>query len=135
MIYLMVEAAAEKVPLPQAPISITVMAYLRGFQVLVTRRMGEQSILAQIPGVVALIKGLEEAGFEPSRGELPLTLSGPESKEKGKEQNNPICAIHHKPMTWREGVTKETGRHYAFWTCTERNSDGSFCKYKPGKGK
>jgi hypothetical protein len=60
--------------------------------------MGEQSILSQIPGVVALVKGLGEAEFEPSRGELPLTLSDPESKEKGKEENNPICAIHHKPM-------------------------------------
>jgi hypothetical protein len=135
MIKLMVEAAVEKPPLPEAPISITVMAYLRGFQVLITRRMGEQAVLSQIPGVVALIKGLEEAGFEPARGCLPLTLSNVESKERGKEKENPICAIHHKPMAWREGITKQTGKHYAFWSCTERNSDGSFCKYRPEDGK
>ena len=67
MIRFMVESVTEKSPLPEAPISITVMAYLEGFQVLITKRMGEQSILSQIPGIVTLIKKLEEAGFEPAR--------------------------------------------------------------------
>jgi len=49
----MVEKVVEKFPLPEASISITVMAYLRGFQVLITKRMGEQSILSQIQGVVS----------------------------------------------------------------------------------
>lgn len=134
MIILVVEVVAEKPQLPEAPISITIMAYLRGFQVLITRRMGEQSILSQIPGVVTLISKLEEAGFEPARGAQPV-LPNAETRETGKESVNPICAIHHRPMVWREGVTKETGRHYAFWACTEKNPDGSFCKYKPAKGK
>jgi hypothetical protein len=37
----MVESAPEKQQLPEAPISITVMAYYEGFQVLITRRTGE----------------------------------------------------------------------------------------------
>jgi len=135
MFKLVVETAAEKSPLPETPISISVMVYLEGFQVLITKRMGEQSILSQIPGVVALIKKLEEAGFEPARGLLPPILPGPESKESGIEKANPICAVHHKPMVWRERENKQTGKRYAFWTCTERNSDGSFCKYRPEKGK
>ena len=121
----------ETPPLPEAPISIAVMAYLRGFQVLITKRMGEQPILSQIPGVVALVRGLVDSGFEPARETRPTALLGPEAKENP----NPICPIHHKPMTWREGVSSNTNQRYAFWTCTEKNSDGSFCKYRPEKSK
>lgn len=131
----MVEATAAKTSLPEAPISITVMAYWEGFQVLITKRMGEQSIISQIPGIVALIKGLEEAGFEPVRETSAQALPSPESKEFGKEKAIPICGVHRVPMVWREGDNKNTGRHYAFWACPERNPDGSFCKYRPDKGK
>lgn len=63
MIKVVVETVAEKSPLSETPISITVRAYLEGFQVLITKRMGEQSILSQIPGIVTLIKKFEEAGL------------------------------------------------------------------------
>ena len=135
MIEVMVESVTEKPPLPEAPISITVIASLEGFQVLITKRMGEQSILSQIPGIVALIKKLEEAGFEPVRETFSPTLPSLELKGSGIEKANPICAIHKRPMVWREGENKQTGKHYAFWACTERNPEGSFCKYRPEKGK
>ena len=109
------------------------MAFLEGFQILITKRMGEQPILSQIPGVVALIRGLVDTGFEPTRETSPIALPGPEAKESGKENPNPICPIHNKPMAWREGMSSKTNQHYAFWTCTERNTDGSFCKYRPDK--
>jgi hypothetical protein len=63
MIKVVVETVAEKSPLPETPISITVRANLEGFQVLITKQMGEQSILSQIPGIVTLIKKFEEAGL------------------------------------------------------------------------
>jgi hypothetical protein len=131
MIILVVEAA-EKQQLPEAPISFTIMAYFKGFQVLITRRMGEQSILPQIPGVISLINKLEESGFEPARVNLPPALPTAENKETGKEREIPICADHKIPMVWREGTNK-SGSHYAFWACPIRNSDGSFCKYRPSK--
>lgn len=43
----------------------------------------------------------------------------------------PICQQHNAPMTWREGVSKKTGKPYAFWACATKNPDGSFCNYKP----
>jgi hypothetical protein len=132
-IVLVVEAAAEKQQLPEAPISITIMAYWKGFQVLITRRTGEQPIISQVPGIVSLVNKLIEEGFEPVR-ELPQpALPTREAKDKGSETVTPICQIHNVPMVWREGVNMQTKRHYAFWACPERNSDGSFCKYKPGK--
>ena len=134
MIVLMVESS-EKQQLPEAPISITVMSYYAGFQILITRRTGEQSIISQVPGIVALVNKLVEAGFEPTREALPLTLPTAETKETGKEIPNPICQIHKVTMVWKEGVNNTTKKHYAFWACPQRNSDGSFCKFKPEKAK
>jgi hypothetical protein len=129
----MVEVVAEKQQLPEAPISITVMSYYAGFQVLITRRTGEQPIISQVPGIVALVQKLVEAGFEPIR-ELPKpALPTAETKEAGKEKIIPICQIHNVPMVWREGTNTTTKKHYAFWACPQKNPDGSFCKYRPRK--
>ena len=94
----MVEAVAEKQQLPEAPISITVMAYYAGFQVLITRRTGEQPIISQVPGIVALVNKLVEAGFEPVREMAQPALSPTETKETGKESEAHICPIHGVPM-------------------------------------
>ena len=50
-------------------------------------------------------------------------------------QSIPVCQIHNKPMTLKPaGVSKTTGKPYpAFWSCSERMPDGSFCKFKPTK--
>jgi hypothetical protein len=125
----------EKQQLPEAPISITVMAYSAGFQVLITQRTGEQPIISQVPGIVASVNKLEEAGFGPVREALPPALSITETNETGNEIPNPICQMHIVPMIWREGVNNTTKKHYAFWACPQRNPDRSFCKYKPEKGK
>ena len=133
-VILVVEGAAEKQQLPEAPISITVMAYYAGFQVLITRRTGEQPIISQVPGIVTLVNKLVEAGFEPVREMTQPALPTTETKEAGKEIPVPICQIHNVSMVWREGINKDK-KHYAFWACPQKNPDGSFCKYKPEKGK
>ena len=40
-------------------------------------------------------------------------------------QEIPICAMHNVPMVWQKG------RKGFFWSCHERNADGSFCSYRP----
>jgi hypothetical protein len=37
----------------------------------------------------------------------------------------PECAVHHVPMT------RVQGKYGPFWSCHERNEDGSFCTYRP----
>ena len=129
---LVVEEMAEKQQLPEAPISITVMAYFAGFQVLITRRTGEQPIVSQVPGIITLVNKLIEAGFEPIRDFPHQALPTSETKEIGKESPNPICQVHKVPMVWKEGISKEN-KHYAFWACPIRNPDNSFCNYRPPK--
>ena len=90
----MVVEAEEKQQLPEAPISITVMAYYAGFQVLITRRTGEQPIISQVPGIVALVNKLVEAGFEPVREMAQTSLPTAERKEAGKENVSHVCPIH-----------------------------------------
>ena len=99
----MVEAA-EKQQLPEATISFTVMAYYEGFQVLITRRNGEQSIISQVRGIVALVQKLVEAGFEPVTEAPHQALPTTETKIAGKEKPIPICQIYNVPVLWRQGI-------------------------------
>jgi hypothetical protein len=39
----------------------------------------------------------------------------------------PVCAIHMVPMVLMHG------RRGDFWSCHEKNSDGSWCTYKPSE--
>lgn len=43
----------------------------------------------------------------------------------------PTCPVHGSTMVWKEGESKTTGKHYAFWACDTKNADGSFCNAKP----
>jgi hypothetical protein len=129
---LVVEGTAEKQQLLDAPTSITGMAYCAGFQVLITRRTGEQPIISQVPGIVTLAQKLVEAGFEPVRETAPPALPTAETKETGKEKPVPNCQMHNISMVWREGVNS-ANIHYTFWACPQKNPDGTFCKYRPGK--
>ena len=42
-----------------------------------------------------------------------------------KTRETPICAIHHVPMV------KQGGRFGSFWSCHQRQEDGSWCTYRP----
>lgn len=42
-----------------------------------------------------------------------------------------VCGIHGNPMTWKTGISKKTNQPYAFWACSTRNADGSYCQFKP----
>ena len=48
-------------------------------------------------------------------------------------QTPPTCGIHNIPMTWKVGVSKTSGKSYAFWACSGKMPDGSWCTYKPPK--
>ena len=37
----------------------------------------------------------------------------------------PLCAVHEMPMV------RMQGKRGPFWSCHERNEDGSFCSYRP----
>ena len=46
-------------------------------------------------------------------------------RENGNGENAPVCGVHNLPMV------RQNGKHGPFWSCHQRNADGSFCSYKP----
>jgi hypothetical protein len=63
----------------------------------------------------------EAMGKKPVVEEKPKVQEGP---------NPPICGIHNQPMNWKTGVSKTSGKPYAFWSCSEKMGDGGWCTYK-----
>lgn len=52
--------------------------------------------------------------------------NGEQTEHNGQEET-PICGVHNVPMV------KVSGKKGEFWSCHQRNPDGSFCKYRPPK--
>lgn len=50
-----------------------------------------------------------------------------EQYQKGQGNGNsvPECAVHKVPMS------RQTGKYGEFWSCHQKNADGSFCDYRP----
>ncbi len=41
------------------------------------------------------------------------------------EGDPPLCPVHQVPMVWQHG------RKGAFWSCHQKDADGSWCSFKP----
>src|SRR4051794_16748419 len=55
--------------------------------------------------------------------------AGPMEKGGGHPRGAPpLCELHQVPMIWQQG------RKGYFWSCHEKNADGSWCDYKPIQG-
>ena len=51
---------------------------------------------------------------------------------EGDEESRGDCPVHGVPF--RHVVGEKNGKPYDFWSCPEKNDDGSWCKQKPPKG-
>jgi hypothetical protein len=130
-IVLVVEAVAEKQQLPEAPISITVLAYYAGFQVLITRRTGEQSKISQVPGIVSLVNKLVEAGFEPVREGQQLAL--PIRKRKRREKNPQVPSARFTMCLWCVGKgSKKIRNMLPFGLAHRKTPTARFANIAPG---
>jgi hypothetical protein len=60
--------------------------------------------------------------------EQPENSTEPVDRELGAEP--PECAVHHTPMVW-----VEKGKRGPFWSCRQKNEDGSWCSFtrQPGE--
>ena len=52
---------------------------------------------------------------------------GPERDNAGNEAEPPVCGVHDVPMV------RVAGRRGPFWSCHQRNEDGSWCSFRPGR--
>ena len=103
--------------LPEAPISITIKGYYKGFSVLLTKRLDERELTPQIVGVMAVIDNMINKGFQPSWN------TDTNAKVNGETKTlDPICPIHNKAMT--------NGKWG--WYCKTKVGE-SWCKYSPAQ--
>jgi len=115
--------------LPEAPASATVkIKSPNGYEWLYTVRDTKAGEL------ITKMSFLERV-FQ-SEGWTPLTqgyqkTSQKQPKPENLDPNAPICSIHNRKMDWKTGVSKTSGKPYAFWSCSIKNPDGSWCQYKP----
>jgi hypothetical protein len=60
-----------------------------------------------------------------------FTPSAPPTTQSAGSQQPlaPICGIHSTPMV------QVQGKHGPFWSCHEKNVDGSWCSYKPDRSR
>ena len=68
----------------------------------------------------------------PGKGLQPLTSGEGEGNDQTvgsppDEEQPPVCAVHDVPMV------RVQGRKGAFWSCHQKNPDGSWCSFKPLK--
>jgi hypothetical protein len=60
-----------------------------------------------------------------------VQIAEPPPDENTPPQPTPICGVHDVPVVWQKG------RAGFFWSCHQKNLDGSWCSYKaaqPSKG-
>ena len=53
---------------------------------------------------------------------------GDRDNEEGGLEETPICAVHQVP------IVKVQGKKGEFWSCHQKNEDGSWCSYRPNEG-
>ena len=74
---------------------------------------GSKAAIAAARGIYSQLTRAEELAE-------PTNLAG-----LSAEDDPPICAVHQIPMVLMNG------RRGPFWSCHERNDDGSWCSYRP----
>ena len=52
-------------------------------------------------------------------------LASPDQPVEKESDEAPICPVHGTPMV------KQNGKYGSFWSCHQRNPDGSFCTHRP----
>jgi hypothetical protein len=72
--------------------------------------------LVRLPG-----KGVQTPTEEPVERIPQAVQSTPD------DEHPPACAVHQLPMI------RVQGKKGAFWSCHQKNEDGSWCSYKPPK--
>lgn len=70
---------------------------------------------------------------------LPSNEAFPNDKGKTvttqeKAVNAPVCGVHGTPMILKPAGVSKAGKQYpAFYSCPQKNADGSYCSYRPPK--
>ena len=119
----------------EAPLSINIGSYYRGFYVGWTKRSSDNKVSDKIDDIKKFVDGLVTAGYEPSWNKEtsakalninPTPIQAPIVADL--VPTNATCPVHGSNLEWKTGISKTTNKPYAFWACNTKNADGSYCK-------
>jgi len=113
--------------LPESPASLNIKFWAEGYGVMLTMRDEDVSrLMSKFKYMLTVIK---KEGWKNKWDEAPVRVL----PEAAPARQAPICGVHGQPMTWKTGISKSSGKPYAFWSCSIKNADGTYCKYSPPK--
>ena len=115
--------------LPEAPAVANIKVWIKGYGVMFTVR-GEK-MLDIVQKATTLIDVAESHGWK-NRWDDPPAVGNTVLPQPTNPQA-PSCGVHGNLMIWKTGVSKTSGKPYAFWTCPTKNADNSFCTFRPEK--
>lgn len=132
--------------LPEAPLSINIGSYYKGFYVGWTRRTADPKVKGRVAEIKEFVEILIKNGYVPSwnpeTNKASLGQQTPPAQAStapqidlsinGADGKGGVCPVHGTPLIWKTGISgpqsKTPGKPYAFWSCPTLNADGSYCK-------
>jgi hypothetical protein len=115
------ETFKENTPeLPEAPMSITIKGYYKGFSVLLTKRMDETQLAPQIVKVMGLVDTMIANGYKPSWNDdtngkmLPTIQTAVQTPQAAPPAY--VCKVCGSPASFKEG--NKNGKHWSGYFCT-----------------
>jgi hypothetical protein len=114
--------------LPEAPASGTMKAWVRGYGVMITTR--DNRVSNVLKKIETMVDYAESHKWKTSWETVPV---GQVTMPQPTNPQVPICGVHGTVMQWKTGVSKKSGKSYAFWSCPTKNADNSYCKFQPEK--
>ena len=114
----------EKETLPEAPVSITIKGYYKGFSVLITRRKTSMEE-KQLTSIQKTIDNMVDKGFAPSWNEKTNGDHKEPTKPLQRPCNHEGC---QGTQTFRQGVSKKTGKPWKAWFCDLSEEHADFIK-------
>lgn len=120
----------KELELPEAPASMTLRVWIKGYGVMLTARDNKVSDL--LKKTITMVDYAESHGWKNTWEKEPIP-NGHVSTLKDATTNvpTPNCSIHGTPMEYKEGISKKSNKPYAFWACSQKLADGSWCNGKP----
>lgn len=119
-----VESPSEQ---PEAPASVTIKGYYKGFSVLITNRDPKVSVSPLLAKAINGINWMVENGFKPSWND---NTNGNALKKEVKTQGCPKCG---GTRTLREGISAKTGKKWSGWFCSNPECKPEFVNYASKK--
>lgn len=113
------EEPKENGNLPEAPTSITVRGYYKGFSVLITKRNATNKV--ELKRIIQAIDNMVEEGFKPSWKDEPEPKKDKDPDWITKTDEEPktkTCLECGGTAEFRTGVSK-AGKRYAGWFCQD----------------